>query len=90
MTQIPEKTKIIVLANGIPKGAKSQNPSGIQKPPKNKEGSTLYQKKAQKNPKKKSTSDKMKSNIPIRRFKTKLKVCFPKKTPSKIKLENQP
>ncbi len=66
VTVTPEDSKTAVLSKGIRKGFIGVIPVGGQETPNSTVGASLLWKKAQKNAKKKHTSDVIKSTIPYR------------------------
>jgi hypothetical protein len=71
---IPEDRRIKVLRRGTWVALKGTMPAGGQMTPTSKEGASLLWKKAQKNEKKKRTSDAIKSIIPQRSPRTTIRV----------------
>jgi hypothetical protein len=66
VTVTPEARRTAVLSNGILNGFSVVIPTGGQVQPSSGVGASLLWKNAQKNAKKKHTSDKINSNIPYR------------------------
>jgi len=67
VTVTPEASKTAVLSKGTVKGSRGVMPEGGQQPPISGDGARLEWKKAQKNPKKKNTSDVINRIMPYRR-----------------------
>lgn len=84
VTVTPEASKTAVFRSGTLNGLMGVIPTGGQQQPNSGVGASLLWKKAQKNAKKKHTSDKMNKIIPHRRPLATYDVCAPINVPSRI------
>lgn len=84
VTLTPEDTKIIVFNSGTWKGLKDKIPEGGHTPPNSTAGDNLPWKKAQKNLRKKKTSETMNSNIPHRKPNSTIALWKPCEAPSRV------
>jgi hypothetical protein len=80
---MPEDTNTIVFSSGTWKGLNTTNPSGGHTPPNSTLGANLLWKKAQKNLKKKNTSDTINKSIPQRNPSSTIALWCPCTLPSR-------
>jgi len=83
VTLIPEDNRTTVFSKGTPQGLKAWTPSGGQEDPTSILGDRAEWKKAQKNDKKKNTSEVINNNIPQRRPANTIIVWSPWNAPSR-------
>jgi len=80
----PDERRMVVFSIGTSKGLMASIPTGGQTLPTSTFGLNEAWKKAQKNAKKKNTSEQMNRTIPMRIPLSTLRVCFPWKVASRV------
>ena len=84
VTVTPEANNTAVFRSGIENGFNGLIPAGGQQQPNSGVGDNLLWKKAQKNAKKKHTSERMNNSIPYRNPFITYEVWWPRNVPSRI------
>lgn len=84
VTLTPEETNTIVFKRGTWKGLKVKIPEGGHTPPNSTAGDNLLWKNAQKNLKKKKTSETINNNIPHRKPNSTMALWNPCAAPSRV------